>query len=137
VERDTAAMSQENVEVVQRMLGAWAAGDRDAARGTYDENVVFIMPPIDATVSHGIPEMERSMETWRRSWDDYSLEITETIDGGDHVITIVRQSGRGKESGTEVDLSSALVCTLRAAKITRFEVFDSKAQALEAAGLSD
>ncbi len=130
-------MSQENVEIVRSMLDAWASGDRETARAAFDESVVFIMPPIDATVSHGVRETERALEAWRRSWDDYSVETEELIDGGEHVIAINRQRGRGQASGTEVDLTSALVCTLRASKIIRAEVFETKGQALEAAGLSE
>ncbi|MDX6588174.1 MAG: SnoaL-like polyketide cyclase [Solirubrobacterales bacterium] len=130
-------MSQENVEVVRQMFKAWSSGDRDAARAAFDENVVFIMPPIDATVSYGVPDAERAVEAWRRSWEDYSVEVEELIDGGEHVVAISRQRGRGKASGTEVDLISAFVCTLRASKIIRAEVFETKGQALEAAGLSE
>jgi ketosteroid isomerase-like protein len=130
-------MSQENVEIVRQMLAAWVSGDRDAARTAYDENVVWVVPVIDASVSHGVPEMEQAVEAWRRSCDDYAFEIQELMEGGDHVIAVIRQFGRGKESGTEVDLTSALLFTLLASKIVRMEAFETREQALEAAGLSE
>src|SRR5687768_520566 len=114
-------MSQENVEVVRRMLDAWASGDRDTARAAYDENVVYIFPPLDAPVSHGVAAMERALEMWRRTWEDYSLEIDEVIDAGDHVIVVQTQRGRGKASGAEVELTSASLYTLLGSKIVRGE----------------
>ena len=130
-------MSQENVEIVRRMLDAWASGEREAARAAYDENVVFIFPVIDAPVSLGVPAMEQALETWRRSWDEYSLEIDELIDGGAHVVVVFTQRGRGKASDIEVELTSACVYTVLGSKIVRGEVFDTKAQALKAVGLSE
>jgi ketosteroid isomerase-like protein len=130
-------MSQENVEIVGRMLHAWETGDPDTARAAYDENVVYIFPPLDAPVSHGVTAMERAVEMWRRTWDDYSVEVDELIDAGDHVIVVHTQRGRGKRSGIEIELTSATVYTLLGSKIVRGEVFDTKEQALEAAGLRE
>jgi ketosteroid isomerase-like protein len=130
-------MSQENVEIVRRMHDAWAQGDRDAARAAYDENVVFIFRAVDAPVSHGVAAMERALERWRRTWDEYSVEIDELIDAGDHVVVVTRQHGRGKGSGVEVEHTSVIVYTLLGSKIVRGESFDTKEQALEAAGLRE
>jgi ketosteroid isomerase-like protein len=130
-------MSQENVEVVRRMMDAWISGDRDTARALYDENVVYIFPPLDAPVSHGVAAMERALEIWRRTWEEYSVEIDEVIDAGDHVIVVQTQRGRGKTSGAEVELTSASLYTLLGSKIVRGEVFETKQDALEAAGLRE
>jgi ketosteroid isomerase-like protein len=130
-------MSQENVEVVRRMLHAWATGDPDTARAAYDENVVYIFPPLDAPVSHGVAAMERAVEMWRRTWDDYSVEFDELIDAGDHVVVVQTQRARGKASGIEVELTSATIYTLLGSKIVRGEVFATKEQALEILGLSE
>lgn len=129
-------MAAENVETVRSLIEAWSAGDRATAREALDDDVVFIMPPIDARVSHGVDAMERSTERWRRSWKDYSVEIEELIDRGDQVIARIRQRGRGQESDVDVDLRSAGLYTLRAGKIVRCEHFDDLEQALERANLA-
>jgi ketosteroid isomerase-like protein len=115
------------------MIEAWGAGDREAARDTLDDDVVFIMPPVDARVARGVDAMERSVESWRRSWNDYSIEIEELIDRGDQVIARLRQRGRGRKSDVDVDLKSAGLYTFRAGKIIRCEHFDSVEQALDKA----
>jgi ketosteroid isomerase-like protein len=130
-------MSAENVAVVCNMVEAWARGDRDQARAAYDPHVVLIFRALDAPVSYGIAAMEHALESWRRTFDDWRLEIEEAIDGGEHVIVVHRQWGTGKESGVPVEVSNAVVYSLRGSKIIRVETFESRAEALEAAGLSE
>jgi ketosteroid isomerase-like protein len=130
-------MSEENVEVVVRMVHAWASGDRDSARAAWDPHAVMIRPVIDSQVLHGLPAIEAAQEAWRRSWQDYRLEIEGTIDGGETVVVTIRQHGVGKETGALVELLTHGVFNLRSAKIIRVEFFDSKQDALEAAGLQE
>ena len=106
-------MSEENVEIVLRMLRAWANGEREAARGAFDPHVVCLLPAFDITVSYGIPAMERAVEAWRSSWDDWHTELEEAIDAGDHVVVINRQRGTGKESRAEVAFVTNGVFSLR------------------------
>jgi ketosteroid isomerase-like protein len=137
-ERDTArAMSKENVEIVVRMLRAWGKGERESAREAYHADVVMIRPIIDSRVTHGLSAMEEANEAWRRSWEDFRLDIEEAFDAGDSVVAIVRQHGVGKDTGAEVELLTYGVFKLRNSKIIRAEFFDSKTAALEAAGLSE
>ena len=128
-------MSEENVAVVCSAVEAWARGDRDQARAAYDPHVVFMLPVLDAQVSYGIAATEQAVEAWRRTFDDWGVEIIETIDGGEHVILVQRQYGTGKESGVPVEFFSAGVFSLRASKIIRAEYFDTREDALEAVGL--
>ena len=128
-------MSAENVVIVREMINSWMADDRDAARAAYDPHVVMILPVIDSRVSYGLAEMEKGITSWRASWESWRLEIDEIIDAGDHVVVIGRQRGFGKETGAEVELPTAIVYSLRNSTIIRGEAFDSRAEALEAAGL--
>ena len=131
------AMSEENVEIVCGMLAAWAGGEREAARGAFDPYVLLIAPAPDVPVMHGVEAMERALQEWRRTFDEWQMEVEETIDGGDHVIVISRQWGTGRGSGAPVEFRNASVYSLRNSKIIRAEVFNSKQEALEAAGLSE
>jgi ketosteroid isomerase-like protein len=130
-------MSQENVEIVRGSLDSWASGDGEAARAAYDSHAVMIRPVIDARILHGLPAIEAANEAWRRSWEDFRMEIEETIDAGDNVIVSIRQHGVGKDTGAEVELVSHGVFSLRNSKIIRAEFFESKSEALEAAGLRE
>jgi ketosteroid isomerase-like protein len=65
------------------------------------------------------------------------MDIEEAIDAGDIVVVTIRQHGVGKDTGAEVELLTHGVFSLRNSKIIRAEFFESKADALEAAGLSE
>ena len=59
----------------------------------------------------------------------------ELIDAGeDHVIAVLRISGRAKLSGVETDLTYAALYTIRDGKVARGREYWTKEQALEAAG---
>ena len=55
----------------------------------------------------------------------------------EHVVSLIRNSGRGKASGVEVTEEVAFLSTFRDRKVARVEMFRSVAEALEAAGLSE
>jgi ketosteroid isomerase-like protein len=130
-------MSEENVEIVTAMLAAWAAGDREAARTAWDPDVVWSMPVVDSRVAHGLKATERAIEAWRRSWDEWRLEVDEVSDAGDHVILAGRQIGIGRGSGAEVELRLFGVFSLRNRMIIRAQFFNTRAEADEAAGVSE
>jgi ketosteroid isomerase-like protein len=130
-------MSQENVEVVRGSLDSWASGDREAARAAYDPHAVMIRPVIDSRILHGLSAIEAANELWRRSWKDFRMDIEEAVDAGDNVVVTIRQHGVGRDTGAEVELLTHGVFSLRNSKIIRAEFFESKAEALEAAGLPE
>ena len=130
-------MSQENVEIVLGMLRDWTTGNREAARAVMADDVVFRVPPIDIGVGSGRSALERGLEGWRQAWEDFSLVHDEVIDGGDRVVVISRQRGRGKESGAEVDLNTNGVYTVRGSKVVGIDFFETRTAALEAVGLSE
>ena len=130
-------MSQENLEVVCEMVRAWARGDRDAARAAFDPEVTWVMPVIDNPVSVGVAAMEQAVETWRREWADYGIEIEEAIDVGDQIVVATKQRGTGTASGAYVEQPHFGVYAVRDSKIVRVEFFDTKAEALAAAGVEE
>ena len=125
------------MEIVRASLDSWASGHREAARTAYDPHAVMIRPVIDSRILHGLPAIEAANEVWRRSWRDFRMEIEESIDVGDNVVVTIRQHGVGKDTGAEVELLTHGVFSLRNSKIIRAEFFERKADALEAAGLSE
>ena len=130
-------MSQQNVEIVVGLLKAWMSGDRETARASWDPHAVMILPVVDSNVLVGLSRIEQALQSWRASWGSWRFDVEEVIDGGEHVIVIGRQVAEGKESGAEVNLLSCGVWSLRNSKVIRAEFFNSKSEALGAAGLSD
>jgi ketosteroid isomerase-like protein len=53
----------------------------------------------------------RALAIWLDAWEDYRVEPNELIDLGDRIVVLSRQTGRGWESGAEVEMPHAVVIT--------------------------
>ena len=106
-----------------------------------DEHVVWDLRrfpgPDLADVYVGRDEVIKGSRHYWGTWVDYSVEAEEIIDGGPSVFVLLRERGRGKGSGVPVDRRQYQVWTVRRGCIVRWESFGSRAEALEAAGLSE
>jgi len=134
------------VEVVRRLIDAWNHGERERAvplervAPFLDTGVVFdatrrIINPRTYAGIEGI----RAMITERDEvWAEFRMVPDEFVDTGDRVVAIGRWIARGKGSGVEVDQPIADVFTLQGGRVVRCEIgFSDRAEALEAAGLSE
>jgi ketosteroid isomerase-like protein len=136
-------MSQEKVELEIRWYEPWA---------TSKAEVLTDMPRVMETCH---PEVEWSqreegwthrgregvregLELWLESFDEYRFEVQRIIDcGGDEVLVVGLEVGRGAMSGAEVRSVSYELLTIRDGKIARFREFHDESEALEAAGLQE
>jgi ketosteroid isomerase-like protein len=133
-------LSKENLEIVRRAWDAWERGDWDPLYAFYDPDVVWdastLRGPI-AGIYHGHEGVRRYFRDWLESFEAHSARAEEIIDAGDDVVIVgLRLSGRGKASGVEVDMSRWNVYRVRDGLATRVELFETKAEALEAAGVA-
>jgi ketosteroid isomerase-like protein len=131
-------MSQENVEIVQRMYEAFYRGDAKGALAYFDPEVeVDASRRADGGTGHGREELTAMIARWLGAWDEWSEEIEEMRDLGSQVFVTARQRGRGKGSGVDVENRYALIYELHGALITRMTSYAEYAEALEVAGLSE
>jgi ketosteroid isomerase-like protein len=131
-------MSEENVELVRLGFEAIARGDLALVAEFTESDVVMVQPPEvpDAKTYEGRGAIREAMEDWPTQWEDFRMDLVEIIDAGDDaVVTVTRHRGRGRESGIEMDFEVVYVIRLRQARLARLEMFFSREQALEAAGL--
>jgi ketosteroid isomerase-like protein len=68
---------------------------------------------------------------------DYMPEVEEAVDLGEHVLVVLRSSGRGSQSGVRVTQRIAGVWTFEEDRIVRGKAFGSRAEALEAVGVRE
>jgi ketosteroid isomerase-like protein len=141
VEADTwRAMSQENVDVVRRMVRAFNDGDIEALVAECDPAVEW-----EEQFIPGVDPLYRGHEGVRRWWSAViedvgevlgSLEarIVEVRETGDTVIGSLRLEGVGASSGVRVPMHVHMVATFRDGKVVRRQVFTTGAEALEAVG---
>ena len=132
-------MSQENVEIVARYSDAFQRGDLAATLSVLDEDVEWhdqaAIPGAD--VHRGREAVGRHIRQWLEAWEEIDYTPEEVLDRGNQVVVVVRRRGKGKGSGVEVNDQVAYVLTVSSGKITRFEGFSDRAEALEAVELSE
>ena len=127
-------MSRENVEIVRRGHQAWERGDLSEVIEMFDESAV--MRPIMGPEWHGPQGLLEMAADWVEGFDEFAMSGEEFIDAGDDVVVRVRQEARGASTGVPVQVTFWFVYSLRDAKVIRFEMFQDRDKALEAAGLS-
>ena len=133
-------MSEENVELLRRAFEAFERRDKEAWMALCDAELE-IEPVGDWPESPSIRGPEAAWEffvTGDELWDSSPYEIAEQVDAGDdQVLVNQRRHMRGSSSGVEVDYDYWLLATLRNGKAIRLQWFETRADALEAAGLSE
>ncbi len=132
-------MSQENVEVVRRAHEALNGGDIDALVALCD--VAFRLDMSDRVLNPAVYEghdgIKRFYAEVRDVWAKYRWEREELIESGDQVVALLRSSGKGRGSGIEIERRTAMVWTVRKKRARALRFFRDRAQALEAAGLTE
>ena len=131
-------MSAENLEVAERVVEAFDAGDVEAVLAEMHPDIEFIprRAPVQGTF-RGHEGIREFFADNAESFDVFQVTGDETRDHGDHVVGIGTLRIRGKGSGAEVVVPTAVVLTFAQGKIVRFEDFVERARALEAAGLAE
>jgi ketosteroid isomerase-like protein len=132
-------MSQENVEVVRRLMDHWERGDWRGGRELFanDCEIVFSTSwfPDAGTYKVGW-EAVRAWTDFTDAWEEFEVGVDQIVDAGEYVVALVRNRGRGRASGADVDAEVGGVFTVRDGKIVRADLTDRQ-RALEAAGLRE
>jgi ketosteroid isomerase-like protein len=148
--RDTArTMSQEDVETAKSgyalLNDAYRSGDARGLRTFLEE---FWDPDVVLVPAGLLPESE-SVRGWdgalqfltgqMQAFEDGSmwLEPLEYIDAGDRLAVPYRFGGRARHTGIDVEFFFVHVFTQRRGKVVRLDVYQSKEEALEDAGLQE
>jgi ketosteroid isomerase-like protein len=129
-------MSQENVEIVRRLLEVTRAEDASAAVHLLDPDLEWI--PLRAATEGAYRGIEGYLKFVADT--DESFEIFESHlelhDAGDRVLAWGTIHLRGGGSGVEFDVPVGGIFDFRDGRIIRWQDFGSREAALEAAGLS-
>src|SRR6185436_21006000 len=105
-------MSQENHEIAARTVEALNAGDAEAYVAAMHSEVEFI--PRRALIQgsyHGHAGLRRFFADNDESFETFHVTIEETHEIGDYVVGIGTLRVRGKGSGVEVVVPTAVVLT--------------------------
>jgi ketosteroid isomerase-like protein len=133
-------MSQENVDVVRRALEAYEGGDVEEMLSYIDSDGELhsaIVGGAEGNVYRGHEGFRGWHADSSESFEELRNEWSEFRDLGERVVCLGRVKARGRGSGMELDSQIGFVFTVRRGKVVRAEGFLSRAEALEAAGLSE
>jgi ketosteroid isomerase-like protein len=132
-------MSQENVEIVRAVFDAYFRNDMESVLRLIDPEIVVTQRPElpDAMTRHGHDGVIEAIRAWPNQWDDFRVEVVQIVDADDHVAVRTHQHGRGKGSGIEVEDEIWFVFAFRNAKVAEWRMYNSRAEALQAAGMSE
>ena len=132
-------MPQEDVEAVRRLIETFNRGDWEGALGRCDSQIEWVIArehPNTRTL-HGVAEVCAYWEEWRETVGRFTFDVVDFKDAGDQVVLLGRMRGQGTASGVEVEVPLAGVATMGGGKVVRYEEYLDRAEALQAAGLSE
>jgi ketosteroid isomerase-like protein len=132
-------MSEENVEVVKAVFDAWTSRDPATALGYIDPDIEVDNTRSsfrgEAKTARGAEALQASVASWFETLDSIEFFPKNYIASGDRVIVWFTVSAKGRGSGVPVNARLAAVYTVREGKVSRFETFDSLAEAASAVGI--
>jgi ketosteroid isomerase-like protein len=117
----------EGAEFAARMYAAVNARDRGAIRALTASDIV-----VGTTVEafRGPESLLEWLDDGDDAFDDFTVDLLEVEEVDGHVVVSMRQRGRGKASGAEVDDRITHVWTVRDGRATRMQSFANRDDAL-------
>lgn len=129
-------MSSGNVELVQKVLGAYLTGDEETLRSMIppDSEVHGAPGIINSGTYRGFDGFQEWVKHWEEAWDEINYELLETIEVGDNFVVVpAHVFGKGAGSGLEIDSVFGWMYEFRDGQVVRFHTYATVDDALEAA----
>jgi ketosteroid isomerase-like protein len=125
-----------NADVVRMQFEALGAGGVEAAARFWHPDIEWRAvegAADDVGVMRGHDRLRGYYEEWFDAIEDLRADIEETIyESGDRVAVVLRNSGRGRGSGAQVQGRYYVACTVRQGLIVSGREYASRQEALEA-----
>ena len=117
----------EGAEFAARMYAAVNARDRGAIRALTASDIV-----VGTTVEafRGPESLLEWLDDGDDAFDDFTVDLLDVEEVHGHVVVSMRQRGRGKASGAEVDDRITHVWTIREGRATRMQSFADRDDAI-------
>jgi uncharacterized protein len=135
-------MSLENVETARTAYEAWNRRDLQSVLDLLHPEIVWeenvqVFPGLDRIYRGREGFLKWDRDAFSEVWESIAVEPVEFIDAGDHVVALVRLSGKGEGSGVNVEMATYNVLTFRDGMVARRRLYTDRAEALEAVGLRE
>ena len=132
-------MSHDNVELVERLIGAFNRRDMTAFLDLLDPEVewVPILGVLEGRVYRGHEDVRQWVDDLVPDWEYFEVSHEELRDLGDRVLIFGHWRARGRASGVESEQPGTWLCEIQGGKVVRLRTFTDRAEALADVGLSD
>ena len=136
-------MSQGNVKTIRKMFAIVNERGVGAATEAFGD---LLAPEFALEEADDLPDPEaytgkeafvENMAKLEESFEELRLEPLEIVDLGEKIIVVVSMSGRGQGSSVPVEMTFAQLWSVRDGKAVSLRDYATKADALEAVGLSE
>jgi ketosteroid isomerase-like protein len=129
-------VSDENVDVLRRVIDAFNRRDEEAALALADPAVELESALVEKQVFRGHQGLRQYRQNLDEAWSEWHTANDELIEAeGDRVLHLYRIVGKGKGSGVAIEADIAMLWTIREGRLLRGKVFLDQAEARAAAGL--
>jgi ketosteroid isomerase-like protein len=133
-------MSQENVEIVRRLIEAWSAHDREGMARYLHPDAVFhsAVTNVVGETFYGRDQILGVFDRWEDEWSAIRWEVDEYIDVDEsRVVTLHRVIATGRTSGAETVRELGGVLEIREGLVVSQWIYLDRNDALKAAGLAE
>ena len=133
-------MSQGNVEIVRRATDAYNRGDLDGILENWAPDAVLDWSNsrgLEAGVYRGHDEIRAFTERFLSAFEEVRLEIEDPVEVEEDLLILENVTYLRGRDGIEVQARSAWLTRFRNGKQTSLTLYQTKREALEAAGLRE
>jgi ketosteroid isomerase-like protein len=133
-------MSPDNVEIVRRSTEAYSRGALDEALASWTTDAVLDWSNsrgLEPVVVRGRDEIRSYMERFREAFEEVRIELEDVFEAEEGVVIAENLAYLRGRDGIEVTARSAWLITLQDGCQTSLTLYQSKAEALKSAGLSE
>jgi ketosteroid isomerase-like protein len=131
-------MSDQSVELVKGVYGAFARGDVPAVLGAFADDIEWYEAegmPYGGLHHGGDAVAQKVFGPITEDIDGFALVTGEFIGSGETVAAVVRYTGTGKATGKSLDLPAVHVWDIRDGKLARFRQFIDTVKFVEVAAV--
>lgn len=119
-------MSEQNVEFVESIYGAFARGDVPTVLGAFAEDIEWFEAegmPYGGLHRGGQAVAQKVFGPISEDVEGFAITLEELIGSGATVVAVVRYTGTGKATGKALDVPVVHVWDIRDGKLARFRQF--------------
>jgi ketosteroid isomerase-like protein len=131
-------MGPANLDVVRSIYSGWERGNFTSAAWADPDIDYLVVDGPEPSRRSGLAGMAEGWRDWLRAWEDFRAEPEKYIDLGDErILVLVRNSGRGRVSGLELEQRSvANLFEFRDGMVVRLVIYLERSHALADLGLA-